>query len=307
MVIGGRGACVARNVYLCTFAPAFPNGYAFSTLVPVSLARARCAACTLPLGDAPHTGVGAQCVQCGAGAVVAVGADGQPADFNAGFNAARLLAWMAAARIAMARGHLGVAVGGCPRCQAPLVLPSLAPLALPCPHCQDPVKGAAGDVLGDLWPEPWTRVASVELDLEYRLEVVDGTAEMTPGCAACGFPTPPNDPAMRCRRCNAVTWMERNAPPGTDQPPEQPLEQPAMGRRMQLGVRVNGTRAGVPFKVLVPILQGEMMLRADAQRSGAAESGRSVLSVTGLGCVAIVAIVVLLAVIIVAAVHFARR
>ena len=232
--------------------------------------------------------------------MVAVDSDGQPVDFDGGFTPHKLLGWFAAARMAMARGQPGVAIGACVRCQAPLVLSSREPLALPCPHCHEPVRGTAEEILVDLWPEPWTKVTGGDLDLEYRLELVDDGLGVTAGCAACGFPTPPHDPSMACRRCGACAWVERPRAPGADG------SVPSHARRAQLGVRVNGMRANVPFKVLLPIAQGEMMLRADAARGGAAESGRSALSVTGLGCVVMVAVAVILVVIIAAAVHFAR-
>jgi hypothetical protein len=119
----------------------------------------------------------------------------------------------------------------------------------------------------DQWPEPWSKVEGGGLSLEYRLAVVDDSTGVTAGCPACGFATPANDPAMRCRRCNAVTWVVRDG-----------------GRRMQIGVRIDGTRAGQPFKTLAPICRGEQMLRTDAAVGAQAESGKSLLGVTGVGC-----------------------
>jgi hypothetical protein len=276
----------------------------------VALARARCAACTLPLGDAPHAQLNAWCARCGAPSQVAVAADGQAVDFDAGFNAAKLGLWFGAARVAMARGQPGVAIGACTRCMGPMVISSREPLALPCPHCQEPVKGTAGEVLVDLWPEPWTKVAAADLDLEYRLELVEDTAggtalagasqdtgaPQTAGCAACGYPTPHEDPSMVCRRCGACAWVARPAIAADEGSPQA-------ARRVQLGVRVNGTRGNLPFKALVPVAQGEVMLRSDAARSGASESGRSLLSMTGFSCAALIAAFAIIIVIIIAAVH----
>jgi hypothetical protein len=127
--------------------------------------------------------------------------------------------------------------------------------------------GEATKLLVDQWPEPWAKVEGGGLSLEYRLAVVDDSTGVTAGCAACGFATPANDPDTRCRRCNAVTWVVREG-----------------SRRVQLGARVDGTRAGQPFKALVPICQGEQMLRRDAATGASAESGTSLLGVTGVGC-----------------------
>jgi hypothetical protein len=84
--------------------------------------------------------------------------------------------------------------------------------------------------------------------------------------------TPVEDPATRCRRCNAVTWLVR-----------------ADGRRVQIGVRINGTRGDRPFKVVVPIAQGEAMLRSDAAIGTSDQSGKTVLGFTGVGCALAVA------------------
>ena len=62
-------------------------------------------------------------------------------------------------------------------------------------------------------------------------------------------------------------------------------------RRMQLGVRVDGTRGGRPYNVLVPIVQGERMLRGDAALGASSESGKSLLGITGIGCAIGVALV----------------
>lgn len=86
------------------------------------LARRRCAACTLPLGDSPHVPLPVRCARCGTAATASLAADGQPADFDTAF--------------------------------APLRLAVL-------------------------------------------LEDATGPSA---GCAACGAPTPPCDPAMSCTR-----------------------------------------------------------------------------------------------------------
>src|SRR5579863_2535750 len=101
------------------------------------LARARCRACTLPLGDAPYTSLPARCARCGLQTVIELAAHGQPTAFETALAVPRLLAWFAAARVAMAQGMPGVAVGACAACQAPLVVSSRDPIALPCPHCKE--------------------------------------------------------------------------------------------------------------------------------------------------------------------------
>ncbi len=238
------------------------------------LARARCTTCSEPLGDPPHVTLVTRCNQCHGEAPVSFAADGQPASFETMFAPAKLAAWFSAARAAMANGTPGVALGACARCAAPLIFSSREKISLPCPHCQTPVEGEARAVLVDQWPEPWAKVEGGGLSLEYRLASVEDSTGLTAGCAACGLATPANDPATRCRRCNAVTWVDRG------------------GRRMQLGVRVDGTRAGQPFKALVPICQGEQMLRRDAAMGASAESGKSLLGVTGVGCAVGTAIVI---------------
>ncbi|HEX8791629.1 MAG TPA: hypothetical protein VF765_11810 [Polyangiaceae bacterium] len=250
------------------------------------LARSRCPACSLPLGDPPPTAVPVRCSRCGREKAVQIAADGQPAGFDPMFNAARLLEWLAYARGAMGAGTPGVAVGACDGCGSPLLVSSRQEMALPCPHCAEPVKGPAGRVLVDQWTEPWTRIDGDVVDLEYRLVVLEGARGTSAGCAACGAPTPAGDPAMKCASCGAVTWVERE------------------GGRVQLGVRVDGTRDGKPYKAVVPIVQGESMLSADARRGAGARSSSSLLGITGVGCASLVAAFVLLIVAIAMAAHF---
>jgi hypothetical protein len=83
------------------------------------LVRARCNECSQPLGDPPYVRMPMQCTACGTHAMLSFAADGQPADFDASFSPGRLLRWFTAARLAMASGTPGVAVGACPRCDAP--------------------------------------------------------------------------------------------------------------------------------------------------------------------------------------------
>jgi hypothetical protein len=78
------------------------------------------------------------------------------------------------------------------------------------------------------------------------------------------------------------------------------------GGRFQLGVRIDGTRDERPFKVLVSIVQGEALLRADAMRGTTGRSGRSLLGATGIGCASAAAVIVLLVLGIWIAVHFAH-
>jgi hypothetical protein len=252
------------------------------------LARSRCSACSLPLGDPPPVAVPVRCARCGRDATLQVAADGQPAAFDPAFSAARLLEWLAYARAAMASGSLGVALGACGGCGSPLLLSSSQEMSLPCPHCAEPVKGPAARVLVDQWTEPWARVEGGGVEVEYRLVVLEGARGASVGCAACGAPTPVADPAMRCAACGAVTWVERE------------------GGRVQLGVRVDGMRDGKPYKAVVPIVQGEGMLAAEARRGAGARSSSSLLDITGVGCASLVAAFVLLGIAIAAAVHFAR-
>jgi hypothetical protein len=239
------------------------------------LVRARCRACTLPLGDPPATELPVQCARCGVVARVRVGADGQPADFDPAFNETRLLGWMGAARYAMASGHLGVALGCCGACGSPLVVSSRQPVSLPCPHCGEVVQGGAAEVIVDQWTEPWARVEGGGMDLEYRLVALPDDAGISAGCAVCGAATPAGDPASVCAQCGSVTWVPR----GTG--------------RLQLGVRVDGIRADKPFKSLLPIAHGEGMLRGDALRGTSGRSGSSLASATGVGCAVAVAAIVL--------------
>jgi hypothetical protein len=219
---------------------------------------------------------------------VQVAADGQPAGFDPTFSPARLLEWLGHARGALASGALGVALGSCDGCGSPLLLSSRQEMTLPCPHCAEPVKGPAARVLVDQWTEPWTRVEGGGVDVEYRLVVLEGARGTSVGCAACSAPTPAGDPAMRCAACGAVAWIERE------------------GGRVQLGVRVDGTRDGKPYKAVVPIVQGESMLSAEARRGAGARSNSSLLGVTGVGCASIVAAFVLLTVAISMLVHFSH-
>jgi hypothetical protein len=239
------------------------------------LVAARCKACSQPLSDPPHIAVPMRCAACGFEGPLPFAADGQPAQFDAAFTPNRLAQWFAAARVAMARGAPGIAVGHCARCQAPLVVSSKTPVRLPCPHCQVPVEGLATDVLVDQWCEPWARASGEGVDLEYRLALVEDGAGQVAGCAHCGLPSPPGEPGNQCKRCRSVVWVTRG--PDPDVPPGQ-------GWRVQLGVRVNGTRFGRPFAALVPIVQGEHMLRVDAAIGSSSESGKSLLGLTGIGC-----------------------
>jgi hypothetical protein len=250
------------------------------------LARARCPACTLPLGDPPHIALTVRCTRCGLPNTVRVAADGQPPDLDPAFSPVRLLAWLAAARVAMTSGAPGVAVGACSACESPLVVSSREPLSLPCPHCGEPVTGTAAERLLDQWTEPWTRVEGGGLDLEYRLAVLEAKHGVAAGCASCGAPTPATDPPGRCARCGASTWIDRD------------------GGRFQLGVRIDGVRDDRPFRGLVSIVQGESLLRADAMRGTSGRAGRSLLGATALGCASAVAAVVVLVLAVWIAVHF---
>jgi uncharacterized Zn finger protein (UPF0148 family) len=192
--------------------------------------------------------------------------------------------------MAMASGALGVAVGACRACGSPLVVSSREGISLPCPHCREPVGGAAGEVLVDQWTEPWARVDGGGLDLEYRLAVIEGKTGLAVGCPTCGTPAPSDDGSDRCPQCGSVTWVRRAGEPG----------------RIQLGVRVDGLRDKRPFKTLLPIALGEAMLRADVARGHSGRSGNSLLGATAIGCAAVLAIVVLVSLGIALAVHFAR-
>jgi hypothetical protein len=244
------------------------------------LSRPRCAACSAPLGDPPYVPLTLRCAACQTETVVTLGADGQPADFDAAFDPGAFLRWLGAARAAMARGTPGIALGACARCRAPLTVSSRQSMRLTCPHCSAAREGAAGALLVDQWPEPWTRIEGGDVSLEYRVAVVDDRTDAAAGCAACTLPTPPADPADRCPRCGATTWVTRHATDGA------PM-------RVQLGVRIDGTRAGRPERRLVPVAAAEAMLRADAARTASAKSGASLLGLTGVGCAIALAFAVL--------------
>lgn len=252
------------------------------------LIRARCEKCSQPLADAPHIPIAMACVACHRPCQLTFAADGMPADFDAAFGGQRLLRWLNAARRAMMTGTPGVAVGACSACDWPLVVSSKTPVALPCPHCKHPITGSAEDVLVDQWCEPWARVEGGGLSMEYRLGWVDDSTGVTAGCANCGAPSLADDPSMRCRRCNAVAWIKRRSP-----------EDETKETRQQLGVRLDGTRKGLPYRGLFSIAQGEAALRSDmATGGGSAGSGSSAMGVIGLGCAITLAITVLLAVVI---------
>ena len=251
------------------------------------LARARCSSCSQPLADEPHIRVPMTCSSCGRQTSLVFAADGQPVDFDAAFAAHRLLVWMQAARRAMASGMPGVAVGCCSSCSMPLVISSKQPVTLPCPHCKNAVQGPAEKLLVDQWPEPWSKIETGGLSLEYRLAWIDDSTAITAGCPGCGAPTAADDPAMQCPRCRSVTWVEREVE-GEDE------EQKASKRRMQLGVRINGTRQNRPYNVILSIPQGEATLRADNVMSSSASSSSSLLGTLGIGCAVALALFTLM-------------
>jgi hypothetical protein len=252
------------------------------------LARARCPACTLPLGDAPHRTIAVACSRCAASNLVAVAGDGQPAGFDTSFDVTRLLGWLSAARLAHAAGRVGIAVGACSRCAWPLLLSSTQAVSLACPHCETPIAGTARERIVDQWTEPWARLGSGSTSLEFRLARIDAKDDRAAGCAACGAQTPPQDPQSRCRHCGNVAWIERDT------------------ERFQLGVRVDGTRGGQPFDAVVPIVQGEAMLRSDAFKSASENSGRSLLGVSAVGCSATVGVLVVVSACVAMLIHFAH-
>jgi hypothetical protein len=260
------------------------------------LVRARCSACTLPLGDPPPTALAVRCNRCGLAARVSVAGDGQPTDFDPAFTPTRLMGWLASARVAMASGSPGVALGACSACASPLVVSSKEPVSLPCPHCGETVPGPGAEKLLDQWTEPWTKVEGGGLELEYRLAIIEAKSGLSAGCAVCGGPTPSGEAGPggsreatpRCARCGSVTWVERG------------------GDLIQLGVRIDGIRDQRPFKVLVSIVQGESLLRTDSMRGTTGRSGSSMLSATGLGCAGAIAAVMLLVLGVWIAAHFAH-
>jgi len=260
------------------------------------LARARCSSCSQPLADEPHIHVPMTCSSCGKQSSLVFAADGQPVDFDAAFPAHRLMLWMQAGRRAMASGMPGVAVGSCSGCSMPLVISSKQPVSLPCPHCKNEVKGPAEKLLVDQWPEPWAKVETGGLSLEYRLAWVDDSTAITAGCAGCGAPTAADDPAMQCPRCRSITWVER----------EIEDDGKVVKKRMQLGVRINGNRQTRPYNVIVSIPQGEATLRSDSVAGSSASSSSSLLGVTGIGCAIAVALFMLMSIGIAILVHFGK-
>jgi hypothetical protein len=178
-------------------------------------------------------------------------------------------------------------VGVCPRCDAPLVISSRTAVSLPCPHCKKPVEGTAEQVLVDQWPEPWCKVESgTSMSLEYRLMWNDEESGIPGGCPSCGTPSAPDEPNGRCRRCGAIAWITRG------------------DKRIQLALRVDGTRNTRPAKATVSLAQGEAVLRSDQVIGASADSGSSLLGVTGVGCAIAFALTLLLVLAIVLAVHF---
>ena len=175
-------------------------------------------------------------------------ADGQPTAFDTAFGPLPLLAWFAHARDRSVRGALGVALGACARCRAPLVVSSHLPVNLPCPHCHETRTGESASLLVDQWTEPWARVEGSGMSLEYRLALVDG----------------------------------------------------------QLAVRVDGTRDHRPWKALLPVMQGEQMLRTDSARGASADANRSILGLTGIGCAMAVGLFVLFVLAILMVIVFLR-
>jgi hypothetical protein len=226
-----------------------------------------------------------KCSACGNQCTLPFGADGHPVGFDASFTPGRFAKWLAAARHAMAGGMPGVAVGVCPKCDSPLVVSSKTPVTLPCPHCKKPVEGPAEQVLADQWPEPWCKVEGGQIDMEYRLAWNDEASGIVAGCPACGAPADPDDPTGRCRRCGAVTWVERGE--GADR------------KKVQLALRVDGMRQGRPAKATLPLAQGEAALRADQMLGASADSGSSLLGVTGIGCAIAFAVLILLVIFII--------
>ena len=262
------------------------------------LARARCSSCSQPLADEPHIHVPMACSSCGRSTSLVFAADGQPVDFDAAFPPHRLLTWMAAGRRAMASGMPGVTVGCCAGCGMPLVISSKQPVTLPCPHCKNVVQGPAEKVLVDQWPEPWSKIETGGLSLEYRLAWVDDSTAITAGCAGCGAPTAADDPSNQCPRCRSVTWVTREI--------EDEHSHDVAQRRMQLGVRINGMRHDRPYNVILSIPQGEATLRTDNMAGSSASSSSSLLGVTGIGCAVALALSVLLTIVIMMIVHFAK-
>ena len=237
------------------------------------------------------------CSSCGRQTSLVFAADGQPVDFDAAFPAHRLMLWMQAARRAMASGMPGVAVGCCSACSMPLVISSKQPVTLPCPHCKNLVQGPAEKLLVDQWPEPWSKIETGGLSLEYRLAWVDDSTAITAGCPGCGAPTAADDPSMQCPRCRSVTWVERELDDEAPAPEK---------RRVQLGVRINGNRQNRPYNVILSIPQGEATLRADNVMSSSASSSSSLLGTFGIGCAVALALFTLMIIGIAILAHFSK-
>jgi predicted RNA-binding Zn-ribbon protein involved in translation (DUF1610 family) len=228
------------------------------------------------------------CARCHAMTHVRIAGDGQPVDLDPAFAAPRLLEWFAFARAAMAAGTPGLAVSVCASCRAPLLVSSRQTLSLSCPHCGDRIEGPAAQLLIDQWTEPWARVDAPGTQLEYRLSLLEEKSGDSAGCAACGAPAPVGEPSGTCPRCGATTWVARE------------------GGRMQLAVRIDGTRDGRPYKALFPIVAGEAMLRTDAVRGTSARSAGSLLSAAGIGCATTIGALVLIGIAVAIATHFVR-
>ncbi len=180
----------------------------------------------------------------------------------------------------------------------PLVISSKQPVTLPCPHCKVPVQGPAEKILVDQWPEPWSKIETGGISLEYRLAWVDDSTAITAGCAGCGAPTSVDDTSTTCPRCRSVTWVDRDV--------EDEHSHELQKRRMQLGVRVNGMRQDRPYNVILSIPQGEATLRSDNVMSSTASSSSSLLGVTGIGCAVALALSLLMIIGIAILAHFSK-
>ena len=218
-------------------------------------------------------------------------ADGQSPTFDVAFTPLAMSAWFEAARHAMARGTPGIALGACVACHAPLTVSRRLHVELTCPHCSSVRQGLASEILFDQWTEPWTSAKGTHFDLEYRLVWNDGS-EQGGGCPACGAPTPLEAPSHRCHRCHAVAWVGE-AGPATAAIEPNPSFPRAAGQRRQLAVRVDGTRGGRSIRLTLAIPAGLAALRADAAAGAAHSTERSVLGIVGVGCVSLIALVVL--------------
>ncbi len=243
----------------------------------MSLNAARCTGCSQLLADAPYTTVRVYCAFCRREHAISISADGQRVDFEAKFSPQRLGDWFRGARAATLASDVGVAVGACEKCAAPLVIPRAAEVALACPHCELRIAGPAEKILYDLWTEPYASVESgKDSQLEFKLALALASHQQSAGCAHCTGATPPHDESVKCRFCGSTAWFQAN------------------GERAQFGVQIEGTAYGRPYENFVNLTEGESHLRGSSRLEASVASGNQTVKYVGIGCLGLFAFTLLI-------------